>query len=82
VYACRAEMAMTLEDMLARRTRIILEDGARGASIAPQVASLMARELGWSSDQAHSQVEQYRALVRHQLESEGLQAAMQKGRNL
>jgi len=82
VYACRAEMAMTLEDMLARRTRIILEDGARGASIAPQVASLMARELGWSSDQANSQVEQYRALVRHQLESEGLQAAMQKGRNL
>jgi len=82
VYACRAEMAMTLEDMLARRTRIILEDGARGASIAPQVASLMARELGWSSDQAHSQVEQYRALVRHQLESEGLQAALQKGRNL
>jgi len=82
VYACRAEMAMTLEDMLARRTRIILEDGARGASIAPQVASLMARELGWSSDQTNSQVEQYRALVRHQLESEGLQAALQKGRNL
>jgi len=82
VYACRAEMAMTLEDMLARRTRIILEDGARGASIAPQVASLMARELGWSLDQTNSQVEQYRALVRHQLESEGLQAALQKGRNL
>ena len=78
VYACRAEMAMTLEDMLARRTRIILEDGARGASIAPEVAALMARELGWSSDQTNSQVEQYRALVRHQLESEGLQAASQK----
>src|SRR5256712_2172792 len=42
VYACRAEMAMTLEDMLARRTRIILEDGARGSGIAPQAASLMA----------------------------------------
>ena len=82
VYACRAEMAMTLEDMLARRTRIILEDGARGSGIAPQVVALMAGELGWSSDQTHSQVEQYRALVRHQLESEGLQAALQKGRNL
>lgn len=82
VYACRAEMAMTLEDMLARRTRIILEDGARGSGIAPQVAALMAGELGWSSDQTHSQVEQYRALVRHQLESEGLQAVLQKSRNL
>jgi glycerol-3-phosphate dehydrogenase len=78
VYACRAEMAMTLEDMLARRTRIILEDGARGAGIAPQVAALMARELGWSMEQVDAQVEQYRALVRHQLESEGLQGALQK----
>ncbi len=82
MYGCHAEMAMTLEDMLARRTRIILEDGARGADIAPQVAAMMARELGWSNDHAHSQVEHYRALVRHQLESEGLQAVLQKGRDL
>jgi glycerol-3-phosphate dehydrogenase len=81
VYACRAEMAMTLEDVLARRTRIILEDGARGVGTAPQVAALMARELGWSSDQEKAQVEQYRALVRHQLESEGLQAILQKGQS-
>jgi glycerol-3-phosphate dehydrogenase len=77
VYACRAEMAMTLEDVLSRRTRIILEDGARGVGIAPQVAALMARELGWSSDQTNSQVEQYRALVNHQLECEGLQRVLQ-----
>ena len=82
IYACRAEMAMTLEDVLARRTRIILEDGARGAGIAPEVAALMAGELGWSSDQTNSQVQQYRALVSHQLESEGLQAVGQKGRKL
>src|SRR5713101_4586011 len=72
VYACRAEMAMTLEDVLARRTRIILEDAERGAGVAPEVAALMARELGWSSEDTHAQVEQYRALVNHQLEAEGL----------
>jgi glycerol-3-phosphate dehydrogenase len=77
VYACRAEMAMTLEDVLARRTRIILEDGARGVGVAPEVAALMARELGWSSDQTNSQVEQYRALVDHQLEAEGLRGVLQ-----
>jgi glycerol-3-phosphate dehydrogenase len=72
VYACRAEMAMTLEDVLARRTRIILEDADRGAGVAPEVADLMAAELGWSSDQARSEVEKYRALVGHQLEAESL----------
>lgn len=82
VYACRAEMAMTLEDMLARRTRIILEDGTRGAGVAPEVAAIMARELGWSSDQTHAQVEQYRALVEHQLVSEGLQVVLPQGGNL
>jgi glycerol-3-phosphate dehydrogenase len=65
-------MAMTLEDVLARRTRIMLEDAERGAGIAPEVAALMAPELGWSSDDTQAQVEQYRALVDHQLEAEGL----------
>jgi len=72
VYACQAEMAMTLEDVLARRTRIILEDADRGAGIAPEVAALIADELGWSSDYTRAQVEKYRALVGHQLEAEGL----------
>ncbi len=78
IYACRAEMAMTLEDVLARRTRIILEDGARGADIAPEVATLMAGELGWSREQTNAQVEQYRALVDHQLEAEGLRGMVQQ----
>ena len=72
VHACQAEMAMTLEDVLARRTRIILEDADRGAGIAPEVAALIADELGWSSDYTRAQVEKYRALVGHQLEAEGL----------
>src|SRR5256714_42446 len=72
VYACRGEMAMKLEDVLARRTRIMLEDAERGAGIAPEVAALMAPELGWSSDYTQAQVEQYRVLVDHQLEAEGL----------
>jgi glycerol-3-phosphate dehydrogenase len=78
IYACRAEMAMTLEDVLARRTRIILEDGARGAGIAPEVAALMAAELGWSREQTNAQVERYRALVDHQLEAEGLRGMVQQ----
>lgn len=78
VYACRAEMAMTLEDVLARRTRIILEDGARGVGVAPEVAALMARALDWSGDQTNAQVERYRALVGHQLAAEALRGVSQK----
>lgn len=72
VYACRYEMALTLEDVLARRTRIILEDRDRGARIAAEVASLMSRELGWDATRMRTEEEQYVALVRHQLALEGL----------
>jgi glycerol-3-phosphate dehydrogenase len=65
-------MAMTLEDVLARRTRIMLEDADRGAGVAPEVAVLMAHELDWSGDHTRAQVEKYRALVAHQYEVEDL----------
>lgn len=58
VYAVRAEMARTVEDVLARRTRALLLDAKAAVRAAPAVASLMARELGrdgvWAEDQARS----------------------------
>jgi glycerol-3-phosphate dehydrogenase len=61
VYASRAEMALTLEDMLTRRTRIAIEDQQHGVEVAEGVAKLMAHELGWSSGQTREQVNTYRA---------------------
>ena len=60
VYAARYEMARTLDDVLARRTRSLIL--ARDASIAaaPDVARLLAAELGWDSAQTQAQVEAYR----------------------
>ncbi len=52
VYAARAEMAATVEDFLARRTRIALVARDHGRSCAARVATLMGRELGWSSAEA------------------------------
>jgi glycerol-3-phosphate dehydrogenase len=63
VYACRCEMAMTLDDMLARRLHLNFEDWSRGSEPAPDVARVMARELGWSPREAEAQVAQYRARV-------------------
>jgi glycerol-3-phosphate dehydrogenase len=60
-HACRAEMALKLEDMLARRTHIASEDRLRGVEAAPEVANLMALHLGWSARQKREQVNAYRA---------------------
>lgn len=64
VYACREEMALTLEDVLQRRTHIALEDRLRGTAIAGDVAQLMARELGWDEQEQLRQIERYLAAAR------------------
>jgi len=59
LYACHHEMAVTLEDMLARRLHIQTEDWSRGVEPAPAVARLMAGALGWSAHETMRQVERY-----------------------
>ena len=46
VWAVRHEMARTVEDVLARRTRALLLDARASAEIAPAVAALMADGAG------------------------------------
>jgi glycerol-3-phosphate dehydrogenase len=70
VYACRYEMALTLDDVMARRTRLALEDRERGVGVAPSVAELMAGELGWSQERIRAEVDDYIAQVGHQLQME------------
>jgi len=55
-HATRHELARTVEDVLARRTRALLLDAAVAADVADEVAKLMSIELGrdeaWAADQA------------------------------
>ncbi len=55
VWAVRQEMAYTVEDVLARRLRMLLLDARAAMAMAPAVARLMAQELGrderWQEDQ-------------------------------
>jgi glycerol-3-phosphate dehydrogenase len=46
VWAVREEMARTVDDVLARRTRALYLNARAAVSMAPAVARLMARELG------------------------------------
>jgi glycerol-3-phosphate dehydrogenase len=55
VWAVRNEMARTLEDVLARRVRILFLDARMAIDVAPKVAALIAAELKkdarWEADQ-------------------------------
>lgn len=58
VWAVRKEMARTVEDVLARRTRALFLDARESIRIAPEVATIMARELKqdneWTNKQIHT----------------------------
>lgn len=63
VWAARHEMARTVMDVLARRTRVLLLDAAAAMEIAPRVAELMAEELGRDAAWRDRQVEEFRELA-------------------
>jgi len=46
VWAVRREMARTVDDVLARRTRSLLLDARAAFEAAPRVAEILAEELG------------------------------------
>ena len=62
VYAARHEMATTLDDVLARRTRAHLLDRSATRAVAAEVAALLQAELGWSDDETARQVDRYAAM--------------------
>lgn len=63
VWAARAEMARTVEDVLARRTRALFLNARAAVEMAPRVAELLARELGWDADWAADQVRAFAQLA-------------------
>jgi glycerol-3-phosphate dehydrogenase len=75
IYAARHEMAVTVEDVLARRLGMQLYSWRDAIAAAPVVGGLMSRELGWTDSETHSAVAQYVAKVNHLLDSAGLSSA-------
>ncbi len=63
VWQVRHEMARTLEDVLARRTRALLVDAKAAIEAAPLVAEVMARELGEDESWTARSVEEFRKLA-------------------
>jgi glycerol-3-phosphate dehydrogenase len=64
-HAVRAEMAMSLDDVMTRRLHLFYEAADGGLAVAEQVARRMAAEpgIGWSDAQVAAQVDAYRRAV-------------------
>ncbi len=63
VWAARHEMARTVDDVLARRTRALLLDARAARDAAPEVARLLARELGHDDAWEAEQIATFEALA-------------------
>ena len=63
VWAARHEMARSVEDVLARRTRALFLNAAAAAEMAPRAAELLARELGRDAAWRATEVRAFRELA-------------------
>lgn len=67
VWAVREEMAVTVEDVLARRLRALFMDARAAIDMTPKVASVMAKELGEDTCWENEQVDEFIELAQQYL---------------
>jgi glycerol-3-phosphate dehydrogenase len=69
IWAVRFEMARTVEDVLARRTRALFLNAKAAMAMAPRVAELMAKELEHDESWQNQEVNTFRELAKGYLGS-------------
>jgi glycerol-3-phosphate dehydrogenase len=62
-YACKNEMVCTVKDMLTLRMRLAYVNKEAALSIAPRVADLMAKSLGWSRKERNRHLKEAEELI-------------------
>jgi len=58
-WAARDELAGSLDDVLARRTRLAQERSDHGGAVAPRVAAILGAELGWDAPAQAAEIARY-----------------------
>jgi glycerol-3-phosphate dehydrogenase len=66
-FAARVEMARSVEDVLARRCRLLFLDAREASALADRVAAILVEELGAGFD-ARASAASFKALAAHYLE--------------
>ena len=64
IWAIQEEMAINLEDVLARRTRCLFLDAFETEKIAPKVASIIAKKLGHDNAWIKNELKQFNNLIK------------------
>ncbi len=64
IWAIREEMARTVEDFLARRTRALFLDARESIKMVDEVAAMMAAELGQNSSWIKKQIADFKNLAK------------------
>jgi glycerol-3-phosphate dehydrogenase len=57
---------LSLDDVLARRTRLAQELPDRGAAVAPRVARILGAELDWDERHQAAEIETYLSTARRE----------------
>lgn len=65
-WAARHELALSIDDVLARRMRLAAHLPDRGAAIAARVATILGAELGWGAARQALEVQLYLASATHE----------------
>jgi glycerol-3-phosphate dehydrogenase len=73
-YCARYEMALTIEDVLMRRTGLQFFSWRAAISAAAPTAAILAKELGWSPEFERSAAEEYRKKITRLIQLAGLPA--------
>lgn len=63
IWMVRNEMAVTLEDILSRRFRILLLDAKAAKEMGPKIARLMANEMGHGEEWIATELEEFEKTV-------------------
>ncbi|EHK91318.1 glycerol-3-phosphate dehydrogenase/oxidase [Aggregatibacter actinomycetemcomitans] len=67
VWAVRQEMAQSVEDVLARRVRLLFLDARAAMDSAAKVANILAKELGKDAQWEKEQTEKFLNIAKHYL---------------
>jgi glycerol-3-phosphate dehydrogenase len=66
VHAATHEGAMSVDDVISRRTRLAFEAPDYALPLAPLVADLIAPQLGWKSAEKKQSIKEYEAIAAHE----------------
>ena len=63
-YSCKHEMALTLDDLMRRRSSLYFTEVDRGAGCCREIAEYVAPLLGWDRDDIEAQVNAYLEIIK------------------